>query len=118
VETAARSLGIRLQHVEARGPEELDSAFAAVARERTEALLIIGSATFLVHRTRIAELAMKGRLPTMNTYREMVEAGGLMSYGINMTDFHRAAPQCTSTRSSRAQSPPTSPSSNRPSSSW
>ena len=87
VETAARSLGIRLQHVEARGPEELDGAFGAIARERTDALLLVGSATFLVHRTRIAELAVKGRLPTMNTYREMVEAGGLMSYGINMTDF-------------------------------
>jgi putative tryptophan/tyrosine transport system substrate-binding protein len=87
VETAARSLGIHLQRVEARGPEEFDSAFAAMVRERAEALLLSGSATFLVHRTRIAEFAVKGRLPTMNTYREMVEAGGLMAYGLNMTDF-------------------------------
>jgi putative tryptophan/tyrosine transport system substrate-binding protein len=87
VETAARSLGIRLQHVEARGPEEFDGAFAAMAHERAEAFLLSPTATFLVHRTRLAELALKGRLPTMNTYREMVEAGGFMSYGINMTDF-------------------------------
>jgi putative ABC transport system substrate-binding protein len=87
VETAARSLGLRLQHVEARGPEEFDSAFAAMARERAEALLVEASATFLVHRTRVAELAAKGRLPTMNNFREMVEAGGLMAYGVNMTDF-------------------------------
>ena len=87
VETAARALGIRLQMVEARGPEEFDSAFAAMARERAEALLIGGSSTFLVHRTRIAELAVKGRLPTMTTFREMVEAGGLMAYGVNMTAF-------------------------------
>jgi len=87
VETAARSLGIRLQHVEARGPEDFDSAFAALARERAEALLLGGSSTFLVHRTRIAELAVKSRLPTMNTFREMAEAGGLMAYGVNMTDF-------------------------------
>jgi putative ABC transport system substrate-binding protein len=87
VDAAARSLGIRLQHLEARGPEELNGAFAAMAREGAEALLLGGSSTFLVHRTRIAELAVKGRLPTMHNFREMVEAGGLMAYAINMTDF-------------------------------
>ena len=46
-----------------------------------------GSSTFLVYRTRIAELAVKGRLPTMHNFRKMVEAGGLMAYAINMTDF-------------------------------
>ena len=87
VEAAARSLRIRLQHVEARGPEEFDSAFAAMARERAEALLVGHDTTFLVHRARIAELAAKGRLPTMYSYRESVEAGGLMAYAVNMTDF-------------------------------
>jgi putative ABC transport system substrate-binding protein len=80
-------MGIRVQHVEARGAEELNGAFAAMARERAEAILFGGSSTFLVHRTRIAELAVKGRLPTMCNYREIVEAGGLMAYAINMTDF-------------------------------
>jgi putative ABC transport system substrate-binding protein len=65
----------------------LDSAFAAMARERAEALLVQGSSTFLVHRTRLAELAVKGRLPTMSNFREMVEAGSLMAYGVNMADF-------------------------------
>ena len=87
VETAAQSLGIRLQHVDVRGPEDLESAFAAMARERAEALLVQGSSTFLVHRTRLAEFAVKGRLPTMTNFREMVEAGCLMAYGINMSDF-------------------------------
>jgi putative ABC transport system substrate-binding protein len=87
VEAAARSLRIRLQHVEARGPEEFDTAFAAMARERAEALLVSGSSTFLPHRTRIAELAVKGRLPTMCNFREFVEAGALMAYAINMPDF-------------------------------
>jgi putative ABC transport system substrate-binding protein len=86
-EAAARSLHVRLQHVEARGPEELESAFAAMARGRAEALLVSRSSTFLAHRDRIAELAMKGRLPTMHSYREDVEAGGLMAYAVNMTDF-------------------------------
>ena len=87
VEAAARSLRIRLQQVEARGPEEFDGAFAAMARERADALLVAGSSTFLAHRARIAELAVKGRLPTMYSFREMVEAGGLMAYAVNMADF-------------------------------
>ncbi|HVR93772.1 MAG TPA: ABC transporter substrate-binding protein [Casimicrobiaceae bacterium] len=87
VEATARSLGIRLQHVEARGPEEFDSAFAAMARDRADALLVTGTSTFLAHRTRLAELAVKGRLPTMHSFRESVEAGGLMAYAVNMADF-------------------------------
>ena len=87
VEATARSLRIRLQHVEARGPEEFDSAFAAMAQERAEALLVAGTSTFLAHRARLAELAVKGRLPTMYSFRENVEAGGLMAYAVNMTDF-------------------------------
>jgi putative ABC transport system substrate-binding protein len=86
-EAAARTLGIRLQYVEARGPEQFASAFAAMARERAEAILVGSDTTFLVHRARIAELALKGRLPTMHSYRESVEAGGLMAYAVNMTDF-------------------------------
>ena len=57
-----------------------------MARERAEALLVAGS-SFLVDRTRLAELAVKGRLPTMYSFRENVEAGGLMAYAVNMTDF-------------------------------
>jgi putative ABC transport system substrate-binding protein len=87
VEAAARALRIRLQPVEARGPEDFDGAFAAMARERAEALLVIGSSTFLAHRSRLAELAVKRRLPTMFSFRENVEAGGLMAYAVNMVDF-------------------------------
>src|SRR5438876_1712871 len=87
VEATARSLRIRLQHVDAKGPEEFDSAFAAMARERADALLVGGTSTFLAHRTKLAELALKGRLPTMYSFRESVEAGGLMAYAVNMADF-------------------------------
>src|SRR6266550_3312278 len=87
VEATARSLRIRLQHVGARGPQEFESAFAAMAREHADALLVTGSSTFLAHRARLAELAMKGRLPTMLSFRESVEAGGLMAYAVNMADF-------------------------------
>jgi len=87
LEAAARSLGIRLQPVEARGPERFESAFAAMARERADALLVGRGSTFLVHRAAIAEYALKGRLPTMTSYRECVEAGGLMAYAVSMSDF-------------------------------
>src|SRR5438067_8728335 len=92
VEAAARTLHMRLQHVEARGPDQFDSAFAAMARERADALLVNGTSTFLAHRVRLAELAVKNRLPTMYSFRESVEAGGLMAYAVNMAAFvERAA---------------------------
>jgi putative ABC transport system substrate-binding protein len=87
VESSARSLGIRPQRVEARGPAEFDGAFAAMARERAEGLLVAGGSTFLVHRARLADLAVKSKLPTMWSFRESVEAGGLMAYAVNMADF-------------------------------
>ena len=87
LEAAARSRHVRLQRVEARRPEEFDSAFASMAREHAQALLVGNSSTFLAHGAKLAELAVKWRLPTMSNFREMVEAGGLMAYGVNMTDF-------------------------------
>ena len=87
LEGAAQALRIRLQYVQARGPEEFDAAFAAMARERAEALLVTGTSTYLAHRTKLAELALKGRLPTMYSFRENVEAGGLLAYAVNMADF-------------------------------
>jgi putative ABC transport system substrate-binding protein len=87
VGTAARTLGIRLQHVEARGPEQMESAFSAMTREQAGALLVSSSSTFLAHRTKLAELALRTRLPSMCSFREIVEAGCLMSYAVNMADF-------------------------------
>ena len=87
VDSAAQYLKVRLQHVQARGPEEFDKAFAAMASERSEALFLSNNSTFLVHAARIAELAVKYRLPTMCQHREIVEAGGLVSYWVNMADF-------------------------------
>jgi putative ABC transport system substrate-binding protein len=87
LEAAAQSLGIRLQYVEARGLEDFDGAFATMGRQRANALLVAGGTTFLINRTRFNELALKGRLPMMYSVREGVEAGGLVAYGLNMTDF-------------------------------
>ena len=86
-EDAAKSLGLQLHYVDVSHGSELEAAFDAIARERTQALMIAGSSTYLVHRARIAELAVRRKLPTMSSYREMVEAGIMMGYAVNMADF-------------------------------
>jgi putative tryptophan/tyrosine transport system substrate-binding protein len=90
-EVAARALGMQLQLVEARGPDEIDRAFAAMAKERTKALLVLGDPVFASHRKRIADLAAKHRLPSVSGTREYVEAGGLMAYGPSFPDMYRRA---------------------------
>jgi len=89
VNVAARSLGVQLQVLEARGPNELDGAFAAMARERAEALLVVSDVIFNNHRARLADLAARSRLPAAYGVRESVEAGGLMSYGTSFLDLYR-----------------------------
>jgi putative ABC transport system substrate-binding protein len=86
---AARSLGVQLQLLEARGPNEFDGAFAAMAKERVGALLVLSDVIFNDHRARLADLAAINRLPTAYGIRESVEAGGLMSYGPSFLDFYR-----------------------------
>jgi putative ABC transport system substrate-binding protein len=90
-EAAARALGVRLQIVEARTPQEIDSAFAAMTRERAGALVVLGDSIFTNQRRQIAELAAKRRLPAVDALREHAEAGGLMSYGGNPLDLERRA---------------------------
>ena len=92
VEQAARTLGVQLQTLDVRGPNELDSAFAAMTRDRAGALLVSGDTMFTLHRARIASLAVQSRLPTVAGIREMAEAGLLMTYGPRLSDhFRRAA---------------------------
>ena len=89
VNVAARSLGVYLQLLEARGPNEFDGAFVAMAKERVGALLVVSDSMFNLHRTRLADLAARSRLPAAYGVRESVEAGGLMSYGPSFLDFYR-----------------------------
>ena len=86
---AARSLGVQLKLLEARGPTEFDGAFAAMATERVGALLVLSDTIFNSHRTRLADLAARSRLPAAYGVRESVEAGGLMSYGPSFLDLYR-----------------------------
>jgi putative tryptophan/tyrosine transport system substrate-binding protein len=92
VSAAAGSLGLELQLLETRGPEEFDSAFAAMAEERADALLVLADGIFALHRARLQDLAARQRLAVMYGQREHVEAGGLMSYNPDFRDsFRRAA---------------------------
>ena len=86
---AAQSLGVRLQLLEARGPDEFDGAFAAMAKERVGALLVASDVMFFLHRSRLVDLAVRSRLPAAYGERGLVEAGGLMSYGPSFPDLWR-----------------------------
>jgi len=90
-DVAAQALGVELHFLEARGPEALDSAFAAMTSAHTGALLVVGDAMLLQHCRRLAELAAMNHLPTMYHSREFVEAGGLLSYGSSLPDTWRRA---------------------------
>ena len=86
---AGRALGVQLQVLEVRGPDEFEGAFAAMTRERADALLVLSESVFYVHRERLAELSTKSRLPTMHGLRVNAEAGGLMAYAANLPDLFR-----------------------------
>ncbi len=88
-EGAARALGVQLQLVGVRGPDEFDRAFSTMTKERAEALVVFPSAMLFNERRRIVELATKRRLPSMFGAREYVELGGLISYGASITDLIR-----------------------------
>jgi ABC-type uncharacterized transport system substrate-binding protein len=89
---AAQTLGVHLHVVELGHEDELASAFAALAQARVEALLVVEDALLLSRlRGRMVALAATHRLPAMYDRRQIVEAGGLMSYGRNLLESHRRA---------------------------
>ena len=90
-EAAARALGVRLQILGVRNPAEIDSAFAAMTRERAGALLTLSDAIFDTQQRLILELAAKRRLPTIFGDRQYAEAGGLAAYGADLLDLERRA---------------------------
>ena len=90
-QNAAQKVGLNVMSVEARNPQEIEEAFASFLRERVQAFISAGDALFFAQRRQIAELALKNRLPSMFSQREYAEAGGLMSYGENLSEFFRRA---------------------------
>jgi putative ABC transport system substrate-binding protein len=92
LETAVATEDIKIVSIEARMPEDVDSIFPTLSRERVDAVIVLRDTMFYGERGRIAASAMAVRLPTVYGFREHVDAGGLISYGISLHDnFRRAA---------------------------
>jgi ABC-type uncharacterized transport system substrate-binding protein len=91
MEDAAPQLGIRLQPLGVRGagPDEVHRAVDAAARAGAGALFVIEESMLLANRTLILNQAAKRRMPTASTNKEFVQAGGLVSYGVNLPDMFR-----------------------------
>jgi putative tryptophan/tyrosine transport system substrate-binding protein len=88
-EVAGQSLGLRIQLLEVTAPDELENAFNAAKKQKSDALVQIQAAFLASYQQRIIELAAKNRLPTVGSNRAFVEAGGLMSYGPDPVDLRR-----------------------------
>jgi putative ABC transport system substrate-binding protein len=91
MEAAAPALGLSLQIVEARKPDELEAAVGSAITEHAAGLIVVLDPMFLAQRVRLAELANKARLPTIYGIEEHVEAGGLMAYAASRPEIFRRA---------------------------
>ncbi|HEX2501147.1 MAG TPA: ABC transporter substrate-binding protein [Methylomirabilota bacterium] len=91
VRAAGAVLQIKVLWLDVRAADQFEDAFAAIARERPEALLVLGDRLFLHNRVHLMEFAARNRLPGVHAYRELVEAGGLMSFGPSYAGMHRRA---------------------------
>jgi ABC-type uncharacterized transport system substrate-binding protein len=86
---AAEKLGLQLRLLEAKTSGDIDNAFAVAARERSEALVVLADPVLAAHRKRIVDLATRGRLPLVASFRSFTEAGGLINYGPNLDQVFR-----------------------------
>jgi putative ABC transport system substrate-binding protein len=88
---AIRALGLQIEVVDAEAAEDFESAFARLSAQGVEGVVLLSDPALIKHRVRIAELALKTRLPTVFQRQENVEAGGLLSYGSILNDQVRQA---------------------------
>jgi ABC-type uncharacterized transport system substrate-binding protein len=91
VEFAAGALGVKLQYLDVLDPKDIETAFRDASKGRAEAVLALASPVLISQRAQLADLAVKSRLPAIYYSTEYVEAGGLMTYGVNLNDLHRRA---------------------------
>jgi len=91
-QASAPALRVSVQSLEFQHLDQLESAFEAMTRERTDGVIVLSDSFATFHRARLAELAARHRLPVIYGHRQYVEAGGLMSYGPSLTDVFRRAP--------------------------
>jgi len=91
VQEASRVLGVKVLSLGVQDKEEIERAFDTMEREQPDALLVLADRLFLHNRRRIMDFAKKNRLPGVHAYRELVEVGGLMSFGPSYPGMHRRA---------------------------
>ena len=91
IETATRAVGFQLEVLRVKTPADLDAAFQTATQSRVGAVMTVTNPFFVLNAARVAELALKHRLPVAAYYREEVEAGALMSYGVDRADMWRRA---------------------------
>ena len=91
IEAAAQALTVRASSFQAHRPEEIATAFEAIAQAHYGAVLVAADPLFFSEAAQIAKLALKNQLPSMHQLREAAEAGGLISYGPDTTDLNRRA---------------------------
>ena len=88
---ATQALGLKFQDLEIHKLAELDSVCAAMSKERSGSLIVMGEALFFPHRSHLPDIAAKYGLPVLYALRVFVDAGGLMSYGPSLPDVWRRA---------------------------
>jgi putative ABC transport system substrate-binding protein len=91
LEVGAQRLGVKLLPVQISGPGELETAFAALAKEDPDALLLLPHSILFTLRKELADLALRRRLRAISTWREFAEEGGLMSYGQDLAENYKRA---------------------------
>lgn len=89
VQRAAKSLGVQVEPIQLRGPQDVDSAFQAAKRAKVGAVMPLWSPTTYTHREQIAALAIDGRLPSIWPFIPAVKAGALISYGTDVREIYR-----------------------------
>src|SRR4051794_4397478 len=92
LESTCQRLGIKAVPAEVRSPNDLPEAFQAMAKDHVQAVIVLVDGMLFSERNRIAVLAATARLPAIYGFRDHVDAGGLISYGVNLSEnFHRSA---------------------------
>jgi putative tryptophan/tyrosine transport system substrate-binding protein len=117
VESAARAMALQIQVLNASNGREIGEAFAAIERERPDALFVSIGLLFTARRVQLATLAARHMVPMISGNRQITEAGGLMSYGADIKDAFRQLGDYAG-RSSRARNLPTCRWCRQPNSSW
>jgi putative ABC transport system substrate-binding protein len=91
MELAAGTFGVQLQYIDVPTSNDIEAAFRAASKDRAEAVVVFGGPVLPAHGTQVAELAAKNRLPAIYERAEFIDSGGLMFYGVSLTDLFRRA---------------------------